>query len=225
MIHAPARAGLLAAALLLAACGKDEPAPAPVAEDAASVEEAAAPPQADPVADDGGIAADPASNPDAPLLASDLDAYATGVKREIEVLTGHVEALKKARAAKDDMAEIAALTALGGVEVNNEGAAAAGLDPSRYASIKGRIDEVLSSIEMGVAMKPQIEAAEKADLSMFDEAQKQQHAEGLAQMKAAWAEPYAKLPPEIVDAFKAREAELAKLRADALALRLSVLQG
>lgn len=224
MIHRPAHAGLLALALLLCACGKDD-APPPAADADAPNEAAVEAPAADPVADDGGVAATATADPNAALATSDLDAYVAGVTREIEVLKGHADALAKARAAKDDMAEIAALSALGGMDVINAGAQAAGIDATRYASIKGQVDEVLSKIEMGAAMKPQIEAAEKADLSMFDEAQKKQHAEGLAQMRAAWAEPYATLPAGVAEAFKAREAELAKLRAEALALRLGALQG
>lgn len=225
MIHAPLRTGLaVALALALAACGKEETA-APVDAAAPAQAPAAEAPAADPVADDGGVAATATPDPDAALGAGDLDAYVAGVTREIELLKGHADALAKARAAKDDVAELAALAALGGMEVIEAGAEAAGIDASRYASIKSQIDEVLSKIEMGTAMKPQIEAAEKADLSMFDEAQKKQHAEGLAQMRAAWAEPYATLPADVAEAFKAREAELAKLRAEALALRLSALQG
>lgn len=219
-MKSPMRVSLLACAMLLAACGRDEPAapaePAEVAETApapAEVVPEAAAPEA------------PAADADAPLVASDLDVYARGMAREIELLRDHADALAKARADKNDTAEIAALMALGSVEVRDAGAAAAGVDVARYVAVKETIDEVLGAVEMGAAMKTSLEAAEQADLSGFTEEQRQQHEAGLAQMRAAWSAPYDRLPADVRDAFKAREAELAKLRADALALRLGALNG
>ena len=211
--------GTLAFSLLLAGCGRDEePAPAetPAAQEAAPVSEA--PPEPAPP-----VAAEPVQPSDAPLAVGDLDHYVAGMTKEIELLKGHADALAKARAAKDQTAELAALMHLGGVEVRDAGAAAAGIDASRYETIKQKIDEVLSAAEMGAAMKPQIEAAEQAVVSGFTEEQKKQHADGVAELKKMWAAPHDKLPAEVVDPFKAREAELAKLRSEALALRLSAL--
>lgn len=232
----PIRTAAVAFALLLAACGREEapldPAAqaadeTPTATPAETASEApAADPVADAVADDGGVPAAAAGpDPAAPLAVGDLDAYVRGVSREIELLKGHAEALAKARAAKDEAGEIAALAALGGAEVRDAGAEAAGLDAARYAAIKDGIDEVLSAVEMGAAMKPQLDAAEAADISGFTEEQRKQHEESIAQMRAAWAAPHERLPADVVEPFKAREAELAKLRAEALALRLGALQG
>ncbi|HET7843945.1 MAG TPA: hypothetical protein VFL14_07330 [Xanthomonadales bacterium] len=206
--------------LALAACGrKEEGAPAP--EEAAADEPVATEvaPTSPPAVD-----AQPA-NPDAPLTADDLDRYATGMAREIELLQGHSEALAKARAAKDESGEIAAMMALQSVEVRDLGAQAAGVDAARWVAIKEKIGEVLAAQAMAGPMLQQVEEAEKAELSGLGEDQRKQHAEGIAQMRAAFGNPYDRLPPELVDAFKAREAELAKLRNDALELQLGALKG
>ena len=215
-------ASTLAFALVLAGCGGEE-APADTAatatQDTAPAAEAAPAAPAEPAP----APAEPVSEANAPLVAANLDHYVTGLTREIELLKGHADALAKARAGKDQAAELAALLALGSVEVRDAGAAAAGIDSSRYAHVKTQVDEVLAAAEMGALMKPQIEAAEQADISGYTEEQKKQHADGLAQLRAAWSDPYARLPADVLDAFKAREAELAKLRSEALALRLSAL--
>ena len=220
-------------ALMLAACGREEApvesaAPEPVAAEAADTPSEVVPVVERAPAGVPAVAAAPdvsLADAEAPLVAGDLDAYVAGMTREIEILTGHADALAKARAANDQPGELAALMALGAVDVRNAGAQAAGLEVARYATIKARIDDVLSALEMGAAMKPQLEAAESADLSAFTDVQKQQHAEGLAQMRAAWGAPHERLPADVVEPFKAREAELAKLRADAIALRLGALKG
>lgn len=235
-MNLPIRTSALAFALLLAACGREEAPVDPAAEaagetaaaapDETTPDAAAADPVADVVADDGGVPTTAAGpDPAAPLAAGDLDAYVRGMNREIELLKGHADALAKARAAKDEAGETAALMALGGVEVRDAGAEAAGLDAARYVAIKDKVDEVLSAVEMGAAMKPQLDAAESADVSGFTEEQRKQHEENIAQLRAAWAAPHERLPADVVEPFKAREAELAKLRADALALRLGALQG
>jgi len=219
-MNTPLRLTALALSLLLAACGREEaaaPAPAEPAPEAAV--EATPAPTEPAVADPAPIA-----NHDAALAASDLDAYVRGMQREIQVLQGHADALARARQAKDANGEMTAMMALNGVEIRDAGAAAAGLEIARYATVKEKIDDVLSAIEMGAAMRPQLEAAEQADLSGFTDEQRQQHEAGLAQMRAAWGAPYERLPADLVDTFKSREAELARLRADALALRLGALK-
>lgn len=228
-----ALAAAISFALLLVACDRqeapaDSAAPAPVAADVAEPESEVVPVvERAPTGVPAVAAASDVSlaGAEAPLVAGDLDAYVAGMTREIEILTGHADALATARAANDQTGELAALAALGAVDVRNAGAQAAGLEVARYATIKTRIDDVLSALEMGAAMKPQLKAAESADLSGFTDTQKQQHAEGLAQMRAAWGAPHERLPAEVVEPFKAREAELAKLRADAIALRLGALKG
>jgi hypothetical protein len=216
------RASALAFAVLLVACGRDEaPAAGDDARPAAADSGAQAPPVETPTATSPAAAGGgQESTASAPLAVADLDAYVAGMTREVDVLRGHADRLKQAHAAKDQAGEMAALLAMGGVEVRDAGAAAANLDVARYAHIKEQIDSVLAASQMNAAMKPQLEAAEKADLSAFTEEQRQQHATNLAQMRAAFEAPRQGLPADVAAALAAREAELAKLRAEAIALRI-----
>lgn len=204
--------------LLLAACSRQAAPPSTASGELS----AAAEPVATAVVDRTSPIA--AQDPDAPLAVSDIDAYVTGLKREIELLEGHADALKRARAANDAAAEAGAMAALAGLQVQQAGAQAAGLQAARYAAVKGRIEQVLVQAEMALAMRPQIEAAEKADLSALAPEQKQRHEAGLAQMRAAWDAPYATLSPATAQALKARQAQLAQLRLDLAALRLGALR-
>ena len=224
------RLAVLALALALTACGKDEPAGTTADAPAADAAETAAAAAESASAETAAAPTPPPAAPevppsDAPITTADLDVYARGVAREIEILGGHVDALKKAREAKDDAAELAAMVALGSEAPQTEAANVAGVDPARYAAIKAQVDDVLSTIDMQKALAPQIEAMEKADMSGFTDEQKQQASANIGEMKAAFNAPYDKLPEDVREAFRAREAELAKLRSDALAARLSALGG
>lgn len=219
------RAAFVALALVLAGCGggeteavaaapaaADVPAPDRPATDAIALAELHAP-------------ATLQAGPDAaPLGVGDLDAYAKGMARETELYRELTAKVKAARAANDDVAEAAAMLALTGPNVPAQAAAAAGLDVARYGVVKGRIDEVLATIEMGAAMKPQLDAAKAVDTQAYSAEQKQQHAENVAQLEAAYGDPHGKLPADVLEAFEAREAELAKARAEALTTQMSVLQ-
>ena len=215
----------LAIALTATACGRDEPesddasatAESAPADDGAA-ESAAAPAPAAPV----GVVAPPADPYDRPLVVSDIDAYARGVKAEIEALAPKVAAVVAAREKKDDAAETMALLDLS-TPLDEQAAVAAGLMPERYRHVRDAIDQVVSKKQMGEAMQPQIAAMEQADTTGFTEEQKEQARRNIAEMKAMWADPYAELPPDVAAAMKARAAELDKLRNDALAMRLKVL--
>jgi hypothetical protein len=219
---------VLAAALALAlsACGRDD---AGEAETAVAGDVAATQAEADaaPADESAGGAADAATAGDdtdasRPLEVAELDAYARGVRHEIEQLKPKVAAVEAARANNDDAAETAALLAMT-MSIDEEAARAAGVTPARWGTIRAAIDEVLTSRQMADAMKPQIEAMEAADTSGYTEEQKAQLAQNIADMKSAWGDPYAKLPPEVAEAMKPREAELAALRNEAFALRVRVL--
>jgi hypothetical protein len=241
------RFAALALALLVSACGKSEPpsdraaSPEPPADsaDAHATEPASA-------SDPGAAAADPSAGAATPvppgfpqpltpspegsvpagasLAVSDLDAYVKGMQREIERLRVAVDQLAAARAAKDSAAETAAMMQLSSPEVRRAGAEAAGLPLARYSDIRDQIDQVLAAEDMGAAFKPQIEAAENADLSSYTEEQKAQHAKNLEELRAAFGSPYKDLSPEVAEAFEARHDELAALRAEALKAQLSPLQ-
>lgn len=206
-----------ALALVVSACGRDEggePEPGAAEETAAAdASEAVA------VEPDSGEGDDDASRP---LEIADLDAYARGVRHEIEQLEPKVEAVKAARAKNDDAAETAALLAMT-LSIDEDAARAAGVTPARWSTLRSAIDEVLAARQMAVAMQPQIEAMEAADTSGYTEEQKAQLAQNIADMKAAWGDAYAKLPPDVAAAMKAREPELAALRNESFALRVSVL--
>lgn len=219
---------MLAAALALAlsACGRDDAGDAATAdagEAAATPAEVDAPPATE-AADGATEATDAGDDADVsrPLEIAELDAYARGVRHEIEQLKPKVAAVEAARANDDDAAETAALLAMT-MSIDEDAARAAGVTPARWGTIRGAIDEVLTARQMAEAMQPQIEAMEAADTSGYTEEQKAQLAQNIADLKSAWGDPYAKLPAEVAAAMKPREAELAALRNEAFALRVRVL--
>ena len=213
----------LVVALSTTACGRNEPA----SDDAGSSAETAATEDTDAaeaaaVPAPVGVVAPPADAYDRPLDVSDIDAYARGVKAELEALAPKVAAVEAARAKKDDAAETMALLDLS-TPLDEQAAVAAGLTPQRYRHVRDAIDQVISKKQMGEAMQPQIAAMEQADTTGFTEEQKEQAQRNIAEMKTMWADPYAGLAPDVAAAMKARAAELDKLRNDALAIRLKVL--
>lgn len=210
-----------ALALGLSGCGRDD---APAEEPAVPAADGSTSADSAPVADAApvGVVAAPAEAYDRPLEVSDIDAYARGVQWEIGALGPKVDAVKAARARNDDAAETMALLALA-TPLDEDAARAAGIPPERYRHVRQSIDQIVAARQMGQAMQPQIAAMEQMDTSTFTEEQKAQAAQNLADMKSTFGDPYAKLAPDVAAAMKAREAELDKLRNDALALRLSVL--
>lgn len=132
-----------------------------------------------------------------PLQVSDLDAYAKGMQKEIELRQASSDKAAKAKADHDQEAEVAALADLTSAEVDNAGARAAGLDAARYDFIKHAVDKVLSAVSMSSAMAKM---------------------EGGAQMQQKLGDPYAGLNADVAAALKSREAELGKLREDNMAI-------
>jgi hypothetical protein len=180
--------------LALAACGHGsapaDDATAPQAE----AQTQASPPPATAAADPSSVAQ---ANMTRPLQASDLDAYAKGMQKEIELRQASIDKATKAKAAHDQEAEVVALADMTSAEVDNAGARAAGLDAARYDFIKHAVDRVLSAVSMNKAMA---------------------NMEGGAQMQQKMGDPYAGLNADVAAALKAREAELGKLREDNMAI-------
>ena len=188
---------ILAATLLgLVACG-DKPAKAPAADTAAPAP-AAAP--AEPAAPE------PAAVPaDSPLQVADIDAYVRGMGREVELLQAEFRKIEQARAAGDSDAETGALFAMTGNDIDLGGALAAGMSPARYSFVKNRIDEVQSKLDL-------LEGFRKMDADT-------------SAMQAEIGDPYAGLAADVATALKARQAQTAGLRAEALGLRVKAAGG
>jgi hypothetical protein len=191
---------ILAAALLgLAACG-DKPAEAPAA-DTPPPAPAAAPtaPAAEPAA------TAPAVPVDSPLQVADIDAYVRGMGREVELLQAEFRKIEQARAADDSDAETQALFAMTGNDIELGGAQAAGMPPARYGFVKNRIDEVQSKLDL-------LEGFRKMDADT-------------SAMRAEIGDPYAGIAADAATALKARQAETARLRAEAIGLRVKAAGG
>lgn len=188
---------ILAATLLgLVACG-DKPAEAPAA-DTATPAPAAAP--AEPAVPE------PAAVPaDSPLQVADIDAYVRGMGREVELLQAEFHKIEQARAAGDSDAETGALFAMTGNDIDLGGAQAAGMSPARYGFVKNRIDEVQSKLDL-------LEGFRKMDADT-------------SAMQAEIGDPYAGLAADVATALKARQAQTAGLRAEALGLRVKAAGG
>lgn len=186
---------IFALTLVLAACGHGSAPADDAAAPPAEAQTQASPPPAN------AAAADPSSvaqaNAARPLQVGDLDAYAKGMQKEIELRQASSDKAAKAKAAHDQETEVAALADMTSAEVDNAGARAAGLDAARYDFIKHAVDRVLSAVSMHKAMA-----------SM----------EGGAQMQQKLGDPYAGLNADVAAALKAREAELGKLREDNMAI-------
>jgi hypothetical protein len=190
---------ILAAVLLgLSACGgKPAEAPAPEAAPAAQpAAEAQAPPAP---------AAATEAAPDVALQAADVDAYLRGMGKENALLRDEFGKIERARAAGDSDAETAALFAMTSNDIDLSGAQAAGLAPARYDFVKDRIDEVQSKLEM-------LEGLRKMEGDS-------------TQMQSQVGDPYAGFDTVVAAALKAKQAQLAALRAEAIGLRLKAAGG
>jgi hypothetical protein len=189
---------VLMLALTLGACSHGN-APEDKADAGAAQAQAEAQPQ--PPAEAPAAAAAPApeatANAARPLQPDDLDAYAKGMQKEIEMRQEASDRAAKAKAANDQTAEVTALAEITSAEVTKAGAQAAGVDPVRYDRIKNTVDHVLGAVEMNAMMAKMGDAAQ---------AQKFQ------------SDPYAALDPALAAALKSRQDELGKLRAQNMAI-------
>ena len=195
---------ILAAAVLgLAACGGQpaDTAGTPAADAAARPRPVAA---SAPAPEPGAEAA-PAAATDAPLQVADIDAYLRGMGREVEMLKAEYRKIEQARAANDSDAEIQALFAMTAEGIDEAGGQASGLSPARYGFVKDRIDEIQSKADL-------LEGFRKMEGNS-------------SALRAQIGDPYAGLPADVASALKARNAETAALRAEALGLRLKAAGG
>lgn len=190
---------ILAVALLgLAACG-DKPAEAPAANMPPAPAAAPTVPAAEPAATAPTVPAD------SPLQVADIDAYVRGMGKEAELLQAEFRKIEQARAADDSDAETQALFAMTGNDIDLGGAQAAGMPPARYGFVKNRIDEVQSKLDM-------LEGFRKMDADT-------------SAMQAEIGDPYAGIAADVATALKARQAETARLRAEAIGLRVKAAGG
>jgi hypothetical protein len=195
---------ILAAALLgLAACGgkPDETATDTPASDASATPAAGT--AATPAAPAPEAAPAPAIDP--PLQVADIDAYVRGMRKEVELLQAEYHKIEQARAANDSDAETAALFAMTANGIDEAGAQAAGLLPARYGFVKNGIDEVQSKLDL-------LEGFRKMEGNS-------------SALQAQIGDPYASLGTDVAAALKARQAEAAALRAEALGLRVKAAGG
>lgn len=195
---------ICAFALALTACGHGD-APADTDADAT----VAAAPTPAPVAPPAAPAPAPAANPARPLETSDLDAYVKGMHKEMDLLKAVNDKAAKARAAHDEETETEALMEATSVDIEEAGAAAAGMDRARYEYVKNAIDKALNLASMQVAMAKE-RAAAGADAPAPSPTMQV-------------PDPYAGLDSEVVSALKARASELDQLRVGELAIRMQMI--
>jgi hypothetical protein len=184
---------ILALALALTACGQgnaDGDAASVPPETAAAEAPAAVPVQP--------VAATAASDASGPLQLADLDAYATGMQKEIELIEAASDKAAKAHAAQDTDAETAALMEATSRDIDQAGADAAGMDLARYGHVKNAIDTSLNLVMLHAAAAKQAAGGQEP----------------------AFADPYRGMDPDVAAALKSRHDELDGLRTKAMAIRM-----
>jgi hypothetical protein len=203
----------LALTTLLAACGKGDAPDQPPADEAT----ATAP------ADDAGRDAPPPAPAadESPLAAADLDAYARGMQQELALLKAASDKVAQARAKGDKGAETSAMMEMATMDTEVEGAKASGLGQARYLFVKNTVDATLGKAEMQAALAT---AAAEAGTEDLPPEQRQQVEDGRAEMQAGVGDPYQGMAADVATAFKARQAELARLRAETIAVRFNAAQ-
>jgi len=170
----------------------------------------------------------PAPTPDAPTQAStaaadaslkleEIDAYVRGMQKEIELVKAAGEKVKQAQAAKDDQAEMSAITEMAMGDFDTPAAAAAGLPLARWQEVKRKIVATIGGVDTRKQMQDM--AANTEGMTPEQIAEHQRNAEA---MLASIPDPYAGLDPTVVAALEARHDELARLNAEAIGLRMSV---
>lgn len=201
----------LALAVGLSACGGGET--EATDEAAASTETTEAAPAEAP-----GPAPQPATAAaDTSLKLDEIDAYVRGMQKEIELLKAAGEKVKQARAAKDEQAELSALTEMAMGDFDTPSAEAAGLPVARWQDVKRKIIATVGGVDTRKQMQDM--AGNTEGMTPEQAAEHQRNAEA---MLASIPDPYAGLDPAVVEALKARHDELARLNAESIGLRMSV---
>ena len=154
---------------------------------------------------------------DASLKLDEIDAYVRGMQKEIELLKAAGEKVKQARAAKDEQAELSALTEMAMGDFDTPSAEAAGLPVARWQEVKPKVTAVIG----GVDTHPQMQGMAGNTEGMTPE-QAAEHQHNAEAMLASIPDPYAGLDPAVVEALKTRHDELAQLNAESIGLRMSV---
>ena len=201
----------MAILVVLSACGGGEPA----------TDEASAPA-------DATTEAAPASTPDAPaqpstaaadasLKLEDVDAYVRGMQKEIELVRAAGEKVRQAQAAKDEQAEVSAITEMAMGDFDTPAAEAAGLTVARWQEVKRKITATIGGVDTRRQMQEM--AGNTEGMTPEQAAGHQRNAEA---MLASIPDPYAGLEPAVVEALKTRHDELARLNAESIGLRMSV---
>jgi len=204
----------LAMALLvgLSACSGGEPAATDeVVSSADATSEAAPTAASDAPPQSTTAAADPS------LKLDEIDAYVRGMRKEIELVKAAAEKVKQAQAAKDDQAELSAITAMAMGDFDTPAAAAAGLPVARWQEVKRKVVATIGGVDTRKQMQDM--AGNIEGMTPEQVAEHQRNAEA---MLASIPDPYAGLEPAVVEALKARHDELARLNAESIGLRMSV---
>lgn len=195
----------------LSACGGSEPAatdeaaPAEASTEAAPATAPDAPPQPATAA------------PDASLKLDEIDAYVRGMQKEIELVKAAGEKVKQARAAKNEDAELSAITEMAMGDFDTPAAAAAGLPVARWQEVKRKIVATIGGVDTRKQMQDM--AGNTEGMTPEQVAEHQRNAEA---MLASIPDPYAGLEPAVVEALKTRHDELARLNAESIGLRMSM---
>jgi len=204
----------LAMALLLglSACGGGEPAATDEMADGGETATEAAPataPQAP--TEPAPVAADAA------LELEEIDAYVSGMQKEIELVRAAGEKVRQAQAAKDEQAELSAITEMAMGDFDTPAAEAAGLTVARWQEVKRKITATIGGVDTRRQMQEM--AGNTEGMTPEQAAGHQRNAEA---MLASIPDPYAGLEPAVVEALKTRHDELARLNAESIGLRMSV---
>jgi hypothetical protein len=198
--------------LQLAGCGGDTAEQQPPADDTQPAATESAPPRASSAPPPAESAPTAAEQPLA-LTVADIDAYAQGLHREIELLRS---ARQRYRQAESDAEQLEILGEIQPGELRREGAAAAGVPADRYRRITSAVNDVLGRIEMTAAARDMMPS--RAEIEDMPPEHRARVEENIRQMQASWGDPYAGLSPEAAQALQQRTDELARLRAEHIGL-------
>jgi pyruvate/2-oxoglutarate dehydrogenase complex dihydrolipoamide acyltransferase (E2) component len=197
---------------LLAACGGGGGDDADAADTAsAQTEESAVSAEsAEGAAPAASAAAQPpaAENSSAPLAVEDIDRWQRGMAAELEAVRAAGEQLKSARTGGDT---VTAMMGANETATRDAGAAAAGLSPDRYQFVRSTLSGAagsLSPLEMEMKVSDMPPA--------MVEQMKQARESGITQLGEV-------LPPPVVEALRARAAELRKQDLELTGARLRAM--
>lgn len=150
------------------------------------------------------------------LTLADLDTYARGKQKEIELVS---RARRDSETQADEAKKLALVMSALPQQTQEAAAEELGLSAAHYRQLTGAIDEVLGKREMSAAMAP---AMTELDTAALSEEERAQVRANLREMEAAWGDPYEGLDPEVGTALEGRADELGALRAELVGLQFSL---